>query len=134
MTLTNTHETVMHLSALDAFAPSTRRVYAATWRQFLAWSKSRTAKLELQNPFGAYQEKLSFEAGVTAKARELLGNEFKTGWHGVAYLEDVGMEALERVEQGDLRELVANLMTHHLRISGKIETVSQGTPESVPAG
>ena len=44
------------------------------------------------------------------------------------------MEALERVDQGDLRELVANLMTHHLRISGKIETVSQGTPESVPAG
>ena len=43
---------------------------------------------------------------------------------------DYRMEALDRVEPGDLRELVANLMTHHLRVAGKVDavTVSQGTP------
>ena len=31
----------------------------------------------------------------------------------------------------DLRELVANLMTHHLRIVGRMGTVSQGTVAEV---
>ena len=40
------------------------------------------------------------------------------------------MEALERVGPGDFRELVANLMVHHLRVAGRIDSVSQETPSS----
>ena len=40
------------------------------------------------------------------------------------YFDGKRMEALGRVEAGDLRELVANLMTHHLRQAGEIDAVS----------
>ena len=40
-----------------------------------------------------------------------------------------GLKALASVASGDLRELVANLMVHHLRVGGKMDTVSQGTAE-----
>ena len=37
------------------------------------------------------------------------------------------LAALQRVESGDVRELVASLMAYHLRSAGKIETVSRET-------
>ena len=92
---------------------------------------AQTERLELQHPFGRppgdYVEGWSYEAGATTRVREILGMELRTGRNGVHYLDDQGLEALERVDRGELRELVANLMVHHLRQAGKLEAVSQGT-------
>ena len=44
------------------------------------------------------------------------------------FLDGDGLEALDRVNSlGDLRELVANLMVHHMRAAGRIDSVSRGT-------
>ena len=88
---------------------------------------ARTDRLELQHPFGEFLAEWSYEAGATAKAREILGMELRTGTRGVEYLDGHGLEAFDNVADMDLRELVANLMVHHLRIAGKMDTVSQGT-------
>ena len=45
----------------------------------------------------------------------------------------VDLEYLQGVAPGDLRELIASLMTHHLRLAGKMETVSRETLPSSPA-
>ena len=47
---------------------------------------------------------------------------------GVVYLGDDGLRALDGVALDDVRELVANLIVYHLRIAGRIDTVSQRTP------
>ena len=61
--------------------------------------------------------------------REILDLERRSGDYQVNFLDGDRLEALGRVNSlGDLRELVANLMVHHLRIGGKMDTVSQGTP------
>ena len=78
-------------------------------------------RFEWLHPFGrAYEEGWSFEAAVTARARELLGREFAEATEGrPVYLEGRQMEALDGVDPGGLRELVAHLMAHQLRISGQ---------------
>ena len=88
---------------------------------------AQTDKLELQHPFGEFVAEWSYEAGATSRAREVLGLELRAGGRGVHYLDGDGLKALENVDQGDLRELVANLMVHHLRIVGRMDTVSRET-------
>ena len=39
----------------------------------------------------------------------------------------IDADSLPDVADGDLRELVGNLITHHLRRSGKMDAVSPGT-------
>ena len=85
---------------------------------------AKTDKLELQHPFGEFLDGWSYESWAKSKAHETLGLELETGSRGVNYFDGKGMEALGRVEAGDLRELVANLMTHHLRQAGEIDAVS----------
>ena len=84
-------------------------------------------RFEMQHPFGVWHKNWSYEAGATAKARELLGIELRTGWRGPEYLEGAALSALDSVDPEDLRELVANLMVHHLRIAGRIAPVPQET-------
>ena len=83
----------------------------------------------MQHPFEEYDPDWSYEARSTARVREILRLERGTGAYYVDSLDGDGLEALDRVNSlGDLRELVVNLMTHHLRIAGRIDSVSQGTP------
>ena len=89
-------------------------------------------RCEMQHPFGVWHENWSYEAGATAKARELLGIELRTIWRGPRSLEGKALEALDHIDPGDIRELVANLMVHHLRIAGRMNTVSRGTMSAVP--
>ena len=88
----------------------------------------QTEYLELQHPFGQpprdYVEDWSYEAGATTRIREILGVELRTSSTGVHDLGDNCLEALERVDRGELPELVANLMVHHLRLAGKLGAVS----------
>ena len=90
---------------------------------------AHTQKLQMQHPFGEYDADWSYEARSTARAREILGLERGTGEYHLDFLDGNALEALDRVNSlGDLRELVANLMVHHLRISGRIDSISWGTP------
>ena len=90
-----------------------------------------TPTLDWQHPLGSYHKDYSYEVASTARARELLSVECGAkGWRmepGTA----VGLESLKGVEPDHLRELVASLMTHHLRMAGQIDTVSRETPASV---
>jgi len=93
---------------------------------------AQTERLELQHSFGRppgdYVEGWSYEAGAMSRVREILGVELRTSRTGVHYLDDEGQKALKGVvSRGNLRELVANLMVHHLRLAGKLDAVSQGT-------
>ena len=82
----------------------------------------------MQHTYGEYDAEWSYEARATARAREILGLERGNGEYYVNFLDGDGLEALERVNSlGDLRELVANLMTHHLRVADKIDGVFRGT-------
>ena len=45
---------------------------------------------------------------------------------------EVSPEDLSKVAPGDLRELVAALVTHHLRCVDKVDTVSRETPSPTP--
>ena len=88
-------------------------------------------RFEMQHPFGVWHENWSYEAGATAKDRELLRIELTTVWRGPDYLEGTALATLDHIDPGDLRELVANLMVHHLRIAGRIYAVARGTPTDV---
>ena len=91
----------------------------------------QTDKLEFQHPFGEFVREWSYEAGATSRAREILGLELRTTSRGVHYLDGDGLKALDQVADVDLRELVANLMVHHLRVAGRMNTVSRGTVDPV---
>ena len=93
---------------------------------------AQTDKLELQHPFWEFIAEWSYESRATTRIREILGLDLRTGTRGVDYLEGDGLAALENVADVDLRELVANLMLHHLRIAGKMDTVSRGTATELP--
>ena len=82
----------------------------------------------MQHPLGEFVPDWSYESGATSRAREILGIELRTGMRGVVYLGDDGLRALDGVALDDVRELVANLIVYHLRITGRIDTVSQRTP------
>ena len=92
---------------------------------------AQTDKLGLQHPFGELVAEWSYESRATTRIREILGLDLRTGTRGVYYLEGDGLAALENVADVDLRELVANLMLH-LRIAGKMDTVSRGTATELP--
>ena len=79
----------------------------------------------MQHPFDEYDADWSYEARSTARVRETLGMERGIGEYYVYFLDGDGLEALDRVNSlGDLRELVANLMVHHLRVAGRMDVVS----------
>ena len=80
--------------------------------------------LEWQHPLGAYHKDYSYESAATTRARELLAVEPSAGRRPAP----LTTEAVARVGDGDIRELAASLITHHLRIAGKIGTVSRETP------
>ena len=84
-------------------------------------------RIEMHHPFGVWHKNWNYEPGATSKAREILGLELQTGTRGVHYLNGDGFKALDSVSDADLRELVDDLMTHHLRIVGRIDRVSRGT-------
>ena len=70
----------------------------------------------MQHTFGEYDAEWSYEARSTARAREILELERGTAEYYVDFLDGDGLEALDRINSlGDLRELVANLMFHHMR-------------------
>ena len=60
-------------------------------------------RFEMQHPFGVWHENWIYEAGATAKARELLGIELRTGWRGPDYLEGKALATLDHIDPGDLR-------------------------------
>ena len=80
--------------------------------------------LEWHHPLGAYHKDYSYESAATTRVRELLAVEPSAGRRPAP----LTTEALAGVEPSDIRELAASLITHHLRIAGKIETVSRETP------
>ena len=84
-------------------------------------------RLEWLHPTGAYHKDFSYESAAGTRARELLNLEAEADWRLQTRIE---LEALASVEPGEVRELLASLMTHHLRLAGKVETVSQETPPS----
>ena len=88
--------------------------------------------LEWQHPLGSFHEKYSYESAATVRARELLSLECGTkDWRNEPGT-TVGLESLQGVDPGHLKELVASLITHHLRMSGQIETVASHTPAPEP--
>ena len=111
----------MFYRGLEAIDPDSLRALATVLM-------ARTDKLELQHPFGEFVGDWSYERG-DSRAREVLGLELR---RGLNYLGNDGMRALQRVAPGDLRELVVNLMTHHLRLSGELDSapVSQETADA----
>ena len=90
--------------------------------------------LEWQHPLGAFHEDWSYEAAPAARVRELTGGE--SVGNGSRWDERktvIGLDSLQSVTSGELRELLAALMTHHLRLAGELETVPQQTPDTLPA-
>ena len=84
--------------------------------------------LEWQHPFGRFHEGWSYESGAAVRVRELLGTAAVERYGRSGRSAVVDIESLQKVAPEDLREVVAAVMTHHLRQSGKIETVSRETP------
>ena len=85
---------------------------------------------------GEYHEDWRYESGAVARIRDLVGSEhagvervYRAGRpsHATA----VGLEYMDGAAPEDRRELIAALMVHHLRHSGKFETVSRETVPSV---
>ena len=111
----------------QGFTRNLKGPHRDTLRALATTIVAQTDKLELQHPFGEFIAEWSYEAGATSRVREILDLEIRTGMRGVHYLDDDGLKALDRVGPGDLRELVANLIVHHLRIVGKLDTVSRET-------
>ena len=80
------------------------------------------------NPIGFYDKDWSHESWVVSLVRDLLGSESLTNngrWE--AYGSVVDVDAVASLAPEDLRKLAAALMTHHLRLAGKIDTVSRET-------
>ena len=87
-------------------------------------------RLEWLNPLGAWHKDYSYESASTARARELLGLEPTTDHRGRSPQTYIDLAELASIETGNLRELVASLLTHHLRLAGRIEAVSWEPAES----
>ena len=88
--------------------------------------------LEWQHPLGNFHKEYSYESAATVRVRELLSLECGTkGWRNEPGT-TVDLDALRGVKPGDLKELVASLITHHLRMSGQIDTVASQTPAPEP--
>ena len=88
--------------------------------------------LEWQHPLGNFHKEYSYESAATVRVRELLSLECGTkGWRNEPGT-TVDLDALQGLKPGDLKELVASLITHHLRMSGQIDTVASHTPAPEP--
>ena len=88
--------------------------------------------LEWQHPLGNFHKEYSYESAATVRVRELLSLECGTkGWRNEPGT-TVDLDALQGLKPGDLKELVASLITHHLRMSGQIDTVASQTPAPEP--
>ena len=88
--------------------------------------------LDWQHPLGNFHKEYSYESAATVRVRELLSLECGTKGFRNEPGTTVGLEALQGVKPGDLQELVASLITHHLRMSGQIDTVASQTPAPEP--
>ena len=90
------------------------------------------------NPLGFYDEDWSHESGLGEMVSDLLGSESLTmEWH----VPVINADSIAALSGDGARKLVAALMTHHLRLAGKIDTVSRGNghltepaPANVGAG
>ena len=103
----------------------------ATLRTLAMVLVSTETKLDWQHPFGEPFKKWSWETGAVARICDLLRAERPVfeQWERKPYGHaEIDPESLQEVVDGDLRDLVANLLVHHLRQAGKLETVS---PETV---
>ena len=90
--------------------------------------------LEWQHPLGIFHEDWSYEGAPAARVRELTGGEsVGNGSQGNQRKTVIDLDSLQSVAPNELRELVAALMTHHLRLAGELETVPQQTPDTLPA-
>ena len=96
---------------------------------------SAQTKLDWQHPFGEPFKKWSWETGAVARVCDLLRAEKPAfeqwGRHPYGHAE-IDADSLQDVADGDLRDLVANLVVHHLRQSGRLESVSRETAASPP--
>ena len=90
--------------------------------------------LEWQHPLGIFHEEWSYEAAPAARVRELTsGKSVGNGSQWNQRKTVIDLDSLQSVTSGELRELLAALMTHHLRLAGELETVPQQTPDTLPA-
>ena len=90
--------------------------------------------LAWQHPLGTFHEDWSYEAAPAARVRELTGGEsVGNGSRWDRRKTVISLDSLQSVTSCELRELLAALMTHHLRLAGELETVPQPTPDTLPA-
>ena len=115
-------KTVQHLTRqLEPLTDDACRVLAASLvaaNPDLAWS----------HPLGFYDEDWSHESGLGELVRDLLGSESLVAKHNrrEEYGSVINPDFITSMAPEDLRKLAAALMTHHLRLAGKIDTVSRG--------
>ncbi len=93
------------------------------------------------NPLGFYDEDWSHESGLGEMVSDLLGSEsLVPTWNGrEGYGPVINADSISALSGDGARKLTAALMTHHLRLAGKFDTVSQGNghltePATVGAG
>ena len=84
--------------------------------------------LEWQHPLGVFHQEWSYESGPIARIRELPGLEDSTYERRDRAGLLVDVDSLDGVAAEHLPELVAALVTHHLRQAGKMQSVSPETP------
>ncbi len=77
--------------------------------------------LDLEHPMGRFHENWSYESATVVRVRELLGVEAPSvdRWNRSGPVMDV--DAVGAISADDVRKLVALLMTHHLRVAGKLD-------------
>ena len=85
-------------------------------------------ELEWQHPLGAFHEDWSYQGGPAARVRELLGAEVTEYGRWDRGSRSVDVKSLDGVAAEHLPELAAALVAHHLRLAGRIATVSSETP------
>ena len=122
-------KTVQHLTRqLEPLTDDACRVLAASLvaaNPDLAWS----------HPLGFYDEDWSHESGLGELVRDLLGSESLVAKHNrrEEYGSVINPDFITSMAPEDLRKLAAALMTHHLRLAGKIDTVSRGNGATATA-
>ena len=77
-----------------------------------------TPELDWQHPLKAFHEGWSYEPRTVTNIRDLLG--LGDAFRGSVQCADA-VQDLPQLAQGDLRELIASLMTYHLRVAGKMD-------------
>ena len=84
------------------------------------------------NPLGFYDADWSHESGLGELVRDLLGSESLVAtWNNRGgYGPVINADSIAALSGEGARKLAAALMTHHLRLAGKMETVSRETVTS----